>query len=400
MLFKYKGRKAEGTILSGSIEAGNEKQAIDIIHGQGIYVISIQPVGKSFVSEIKLNFKRVSNVDILHFTRQLSTMINAGLSITGALDILMAQTSNSAFKKMISAILKDIEGGLSFSEALIKYPQSFSYIYTSLVKSGEVSGKLPEVLERLALNLEKERDFQQKVKGALIYPVIICIAMVVVLFVMMIFVIPQLTKVYESFEAQLPWNTLLLIGMSNFFVKFWWLLIGFIITFIFFFKSWKKTKAGNLIIDRIMLKLPLFGELHQQVILTEFTRTLGLLMAAGIPVLDGLDTVTVSLSNAVYRKDLNDITKQVKKGLSLGTLISRNPNFPPILGQMITVGEETGKMDQTLLKLSVFFESESQYRIKNLTAAMEPLIMVLLGIGVGFMIMSIMLPMYNLTQEL
>lgn len=400
MFFKYKGKKSTGQVQSGLVEANAEKQAINTLRGQGIYVITLKPVGNSIINQFGTSIKRVSFTDVVHFTRQLATMVNAGLSLTGGLHILTLQASNPAFKKVINDMLKDIEGGLSFSKALEKYPQYFSFIYISLVRSGEVSGKLPEVLERLAINLEKEREFRQKVTSALIYPVIILIGMVVIMFVMMTLVIPKLTEIYTSFDADLPLNTRILIATSNFFVKFWWLMIIIMAVGIVVFRYWKRTRTGAIVIDNIMLSLPVWGNLYKQIVLTEFTRTLGVLVGAGIPILEGLNIVTSSLASAVYREDLEKIKQQVEKGFPVGLPISQNPRFPPILGQMVTVGEETGKMDETLLKLAGFFEQESEYGIKNLTTAMEPLIMVILGVGVGYMIISIILPIYNLTQKL
>lgn len=386
--------------MSGIVEANGEKQAVITLRGQGVYVTSLSPLGNSYITRLTTSFKRVSFTDVVHFTRQLATMITAGLSLTTGLNILTLQSANPGFKKIITNILKDVEGGLPFSKALEKYPQYFTFIYISLIRSGEVSGKLPEVLERLAINLEKEREFRQKVTSALIYPVIILIGMVVIMFVMMVLVIPKLTEIYKSFDAVLPLNTRILIATSDFFVKFWWLMIIMMAVGIIAFRAWKKTKTGGLIIDKVMLNLPVWGSLYKQIVLTEFTRTLGVLAGAGIPILEGLTIVSASLASAVYREDLEKIAQQVEKGFPVGVPISQNPHFPPILGQMVTVGEETGKMDETLLKLSGFFEQESEYGIKNLTTAMEPLIMVILGIGVGYMIISIILPIYNLTQKL
>lgn len=400
MFFKYKGKKNSGAPMSGVVEANGEKQAVITLRGQGVYVTSLSPLGNSYITQLTSSFKRVSFTDVVHFTRQLATMITAGLSLTTGLNILTLQSANPGFKKIITNILKDVEGGLPFSKALEKYPQYFTFIYISLIKSGEVSGKLPEVLERLAINLEKEREFRQKVTSALIYPVIILVGMVVIMFIMMVLVIPKLTEIYKSFDAELPLNTRILIATSDFFVKFWWLMIIMMAVGIIAFRAWKKTKTGGLIIDRVMLNLPVWGSLHKQIVLTEFTRTLGVLAGAGIPILEGLQIVSTSIASAVYREDLEKITQQVEKGFPIGVPISQNPHFPPILGQMVTVGEETGKMDETLLKLAGFFEQESEYGIKNLTTAMEPLIMVILGVGVGYMIISIILPIYNLTQKL
>ncbi len=400
MFFKYKAIKNDGKPIKGLVEANSQKAAFNTLRSQSLFVTSLNPIGTSFFTNLNVKLKKISFTDIVHFTRQLSTMINAGLSLANSLNILTLQSSNPAFKTVIINILKDVEGGLPFSKALEKYPQHFSNIYISLVRSGEASGKLPDVLDRLAINLEKEREFKQKIKSALIYPIIIIIGMVGVMFIMMTFVIPKLTEIYKSFDAELPLNTLILIFISDIFVKYWWLMIILGIVGFFAFRAWQKTKTGALILDKISLNLPIWGELYKEIVLTEFTRTLGVLVGAGIPIIEALGIVTTSMASATYRNDLSQISQQVEKGLPLGVPMSQNPRFPPLLGQMVTVGEETGKMDETLLKLATFFETESEYGIKNLTAAMEPLIMVILGIGVGFIIISIILPIYNLTQSL
>lgn len=400
MFFRYKCKnKTKGDIVTGLVEAASDKQAVTLLRSQGFFVISLSAVTPSLFSQLSLRFSRVSFNDIVHFTQQLSTMITAGLSLTESLNILKVQTTNAAFSKIISEILKEVEGGASFSQALEKYPQYFSQIYVSLLKAGEASGKLQTVLERLASNMEKQREFRSKTRGALVYPVIILIAMVVVIFIMMTFVVPKLTDLYKDFGTELPPTTKLLMFISSFFVHFWWLLIILIWGGIILFRAWKKTPIGARMLDHFLFQLPIWGNLKKQIVLTEFTRTLAILASAGIPILESLEIVGGAVNSVVYQDDLKEVAKQVEKGFPLGLPISQNPRFPPILGQMVTVGEETGKLDETLNKLSNFFEAESEQGIKTLTTAMEPLIMVVLGVGVGFVVISILMPIYNLTSQ-
>lgn len=400
MFFRYKCKnKTKGDIVTGLVEAASDKQAVTLLRSQGFFVISLSAVTPSLFSQLSLRFSRVSFNDIVHFTQQLSTMITAGLSLTESLNILKVQTTNAAFSKIIAEILKEVEGGASFSQALEKYPQYFSQIYVSLLKAGEASGKLQTVLERLASNMEKQREFRSKTRGALVYPVIILIAMVVVIFIMMTFVVPKLTDLYKDFGTELPPTTKLLMFISSFFVHFWWLLILLIWGGIILFRAWKKTPIGARMLDHFLFQLPIWGNLKKQIVLTEFTRTLAILASAGIPILESLEIVGGAVNSVVYQDDLKEVAKQVEKGFPLGLPISQNPRFPPILGQMVTVGEETGKLDETLNKLSNFFEAESEQGIKTLTTAMEPLIMVVLGVGVGFVVISILMPIYNLTSQ-
>lgn len=326
-------------------------------------------------------------------------MLTAGLTLTDSLNILKLQATNPAFGKVVSGMLKEIEGGLSFSKALGKYPEHFSAIYISLVQAGEASGKLQEVFARLASNLEKQREFRTKTKGALIYPAIILIGMIVVVFIMMTVVVPRLTDLYKDFGTELPPTTQLLIAVSEFFVRFWWLLIIMLWGGFVAWRSWKKTPIGARMWDRFILDLPIWGNLKKQLVLTEFSRTLGILAGSGIPILQSLEIVGGAVDSVTYQNDLKEVAKQVEKGYPLGIPISQNPDFPPILGQMISVGEETGKLDETLLKISTFFEAEAEQGIKTLTTAMEPLIMVVLGVGVGFIVISILMPIYNLTNQ-
>jgi type II secretory pathway component PulF len=300
---------------------------------------------------------------------------------------------------MLIKISREIQGGGNLAAALSKYPMHFSTTYLALIKAGESSGTLDKVLERLADNLEKDQEFRNKVRGAMIYPAIIMIAMVVVFTLLMIVVVPRLTELYVDFGAELPLSTQILKGISDFSVRFWWLIaIG-----AFFaaqgFRRWKQTVIGRHAWDGFILRLPLFGPLLKQIILVEFTRTLGMLVGAGVHILDSLNILVDSMNNIHYQESLKEIAKKVEKGFPLGALFAQYPLYPPILAQMIKVGEETGRMDESLVRLSIYFERESDHAVKGLTTAIEPIIMVVLGVGVGFMVFAIITPIYNLTSQ-
>ena len=233
----------------------------------------------------------------------------------------------------------------------------------------------------------------------MIYPMIITIAMFVVAFIMMTFVVPKLTAMYSDFGAELPLMTRMLVGMSDFFVNFWWAILLGVGGSVYGFKRWRKTPTGDRTISRFLLKLPIIGVLLQKIMLTEFARTLALLLGAGVPLLESLDIVTEGMDNIVYREALKSAIGKVEKGMPLSEALAMHPVFPPILFQMVSVGEETGKLDQVLAKLSDYFDSESAQAVKNLTAAMEPMIMIVLGVGVGLMVIAIIMPIYNLTSQ-
>lgn len=289
--------------------------------------------------------------------------------------------------------------GGNLADALSKYPQHFSAIYIALVRAGESSGQLDQVLSRLADSLESQREFRSKVTGAMIYPVIILAGMGLVVLIMMTVVIPKLTELYQDFGVDLPVATQILITISMFFVHWWWLVMALIGGAIYGFLRWRQTAAGELVVDTVVLHIPLFGELQKKIILVEFTRTLSMLISSGIRLLDALHILKDALSNVLFRNAIVDISKKVERGFPLGDTFSQYAIFPPIVSQMMKVGEETGKLDDTLLKLSKYFASESENLVKGLTTAIEPIIMVVLGVGVGFIVISVITPIYNLTTQ-
>lgn len=399
MLFKYKARDNTKGVIAGTVDAKGKVDALRLLRDRGFYVISlneIKPI-EAFTA-VSSKISRVGFGDIVNLTRQLSTMVVAGLSLIESLNILKNQTRNTTFRKMLEKILKKVEGGGTLADALNQYPDHFSKIYVALVKAGESSGKIDVVLERLADNLESQREFRSKIKGAMIYPSIIVIGMVGVMFLMMTVVIPKLTSIYKEFDVTLPLPTQILIFLSNVFVNFWWLLLLLMAGGYALLMYWKKTEVGRQIWDQIILHIPIWGALRRETILVEMTRTLGLLAGAGVSILDALRIVAEAVDSDAYHKAVEKVSTRVEKGASLGVTVADNALFPPILGQMITVGEQTGKLDETLLRVSKFFQSAVDEKVKGLTTALEPIIMVVLGIGVAFLVLSIVLPMYQLTE--
>lgn len=396
--FKYVAKNSFNDTIKGKVEARNIKQAAAILANRQLLVISVTPLTDDTLSVIRGALFGVKQDDVVNFTRQLSTMIDAGLPLINALSILVRQGS-ATFSRLLAQVQQDVEGGAPFAKALEKHPKVFSKIYTQLVFAGEAGGVLDEVLLRLAENLEKDKEFRAKTKSALIYPVIVLIAMFVVGVVMMIFVIPQLTEMYADFGAELPTPTRLLIGLSNFMVSFWWLIFMMIGGAIVLLRNYRRTEAGRYAMDTLLLKIPIFGTLIKKIILTEFTRTLSLLLGAGVSLIQALEIVTEGVENVVYKQSLREVTQFVEKGVSLSQALGRYENFPPILHQMVNVGEETGKLDEVLRKLSVYFESETEHAVKNMTTALEPMIMIILGIGVGAMVIAVIMPIYNLTSQ-
>ncbi len=397
--YNYKAKDKAGRLVTGEVEASSVADAARLVRGKGLFVISVSGKFESPLSIIKKIRERITPGDVATFTRQLSTMINAGLPITEALLILRSQSKGS-IQKVVAQILADVEAGESLSDSMKKHPKVFSKTYIALVKSGEVGGVMDQVLLRLADTLEKQQEFSGKVKGALIYPAIIIVGMLIVSLIMMIFVIPRLTTLYSEFNAKLPLPTRVLIGLSNFLITYWFLFLAAIGVGLYIFNLYRATPAGKRKIDELLFKIPIFGDLQRQIILTELTRTLSLMVGAGVPILEALNITSEVVSNTLISDALKDSSRQVEKGFPIAFSFARHPEaFPFILSQMVAVGEETGKMDEVLTKISHIFEVESDERVKGLTAAIEPLVMVLLGLGVGFLVIAVILPIYNLTSQ-
>jgi len=400
-IFQYKARSSEGQLLSGLVDAPSQDVALRLLHEKRLFVVGIHVARDQLsLATIEQMFKRVSFNEIVNFTRQLSTMVVAGLSLPESLTILRAQTTNKVFTDVLIDIEHQIVSGGNLADSLSKYPKYFSATYLALIRAGESSGTLDQVLTRLAETMESQRDFRGKISGAMIYPVIILIGMVGVIFVMMTVVVPKLTDLYTDMDLTLPVTTQILIGVSKFFVNFWWLVILCAVGLFFAFRKWRTTKSGEHITDTLILKIPIFGELQKKIILVEFTRTLGMLISSGIHILEGLSILKNSLGNVLFREAITEIAKKVERGFPLGDSFAQYAVFPPIVSQMMKVGEETGKLDDTLLKLSHYFQTESENLVKGLTAAIEPIIMVILGVGVGFIVISVITPIYNLTSQI
>lgn len=397
--FTYRAKDKAGNLVTGEVEASTPQVAAKLVRNRGLVVISIIPARESLLGIIRKFRERITMGEVATFTRQLATMVNAGLPITQALLILRSQ-SKGPMQKVVAQILSDVEGGESLSTAVSRHPKVFNPTYVALVKSGEVGGVMDVVLARLADNLEKQQEFRGKVTGALIYPAIIVMGMFVVGFVMMVFVIPRLTTLYGEFNAQLPIATRILIGISSIFTRAWPLVLILVGVGLYGFSAYRKTPGGRRRTDEIAFKLPIIGELQKQIILTELTRTLSLMVGAGVSILEALNITAGVVGNVVISEALKDAAKQVEKGFPIAYAFSKHPEaFPFILSQMVAVGEETGKMEEVLAKVSHVFEVESDQKVKGLTSAVEPLVMILLGLGVGFLVIAIILPIYNLTSQ-
>lgn len=393
--FRFKARSEKGELRKGVVEAQSQDSAVQVLRDQKLIIVELHELGTN--KSLLAFSQKVKFDDVVNFTRQLATMIGAGLPLTDALSILQVQVP-PALQSKVADILRSIEGGSTFSDALKPHPETFSRVYIALVSAGEAAGVLDTILTRLADTLEKQREFREKTKGALIYPVIVVIGMLLVSAVMMIFVLPKLTVMYQDFNVKLPFITQALIAVSTFMSKSWYVMGVLIGIGAYAFAQWKKTKTGAYQYDVLQLKLPIFGKIKSMVLMTEFTRTLALLASAGVSLVESLTIVKEVADSEVMRLALAEVARDVEKGNPLAVSLAKHSVFPMIVSQMTSVGEQTGKLDEILNRVAGYFESESEHAIKNLSTAMEPIIMVVLGVGVGFLIVAIVVPIYNLTS--
>ena len=400
MKLTYKATSRDGTIQSGEIEAKDIAEAAFYLRSKQLLPIQIKPRQEAAGFSLLSFFKRQNANDLVLFTRQLSSILSSGLTLMQALTILKEQTQAVTMKEIIGGIITDVQEGKTLAMAISKYPKTFSPIYISLIRAGESSGFLDKILERLADNLEKSQKLKSTIRSALLYPIIIVILMAVVMTIMMIFVVPQLTNLYANLNIQLPLTTQIVVGISNAVINFWPFVIGAIVLLIFAYRRWTATDSGRLLKDEVSLRVPIFGNIITLSILTELARTFGLLVGAGTLVVESLNQSADVSGNLVYQNAILDVAKRVEKGISVGDALSTYVIFPPILVQMVRIGEQTGKLDESLLKVSEYFEREVEGKVKGLTTALEPVIMVVLGVSVAFLIISIITPIYNLTSSI
>lgn len=396
-IYTYKAKEMSGEDSNGEIESSDPRSATTILRKKGLIVTSVILKPQSLMVRVEKIINKVSFTSLVNMTRQLATMVGAGLVLSEAIDILEEQESNKMFKKALSEIADGIKGGSTLAQALGKHKDIFPQVYINLVKSGESSGTLDKVLLKMADNLEKEKEFRARIKGAMIYPVVVICMMIGVMVLMMTFVVPKLVGLYSEATIKLPLPTRILIAISYVFTSFWWLILIILVAVIYALRRWSKTERGKIILDKIYLKIPIVGKLISTVTLTNFSRTFGLLITSGLPLLEAINIVAEITDNSVFKKALKEAYLGVERGLTFSSLLPP-PLFPPLVSQMIKVGEETGKVDEIFFKLSEYFESESDHMVKNLTTAIEPIILIILGIAVGFLVVAIILPIYQLTN--
>lgn len=399
MLYNYRARDEQGVIRKGVVEAGSETQASEILHSHKLVVVSLEAQTPSFdLGKFIPFFGHVPRKELVIFSRQLSTLINAKVPIIQALDILAAQVTSKKLKNVISEMIADIEGGKSLSESISRFPPVFSNLYVNLVRAGELSGTLDQSLLYLADQEEKDYDLISKVRGAMTYPIFIISAIGIVGALMFIFVLPQMISVLREAGAGLPLTTRILIFLTDLLRGYWPLLLLLLVGLVVGFQLYIHSKSGRLVWDVVILKMPIVGPLLKKIYMDRFARNLSTLTAGGIPIVQSLHTVADIVGNSVYRRIIEAAANEVETGKSIAVVFGQHREIPTIVTQMIRIGEQTGSLDEILGKLAHFYDKEVDTTLATLTTLLEPIIMIVLGLAVAVMVAGILLPIYNLAN--
>ncbi|MGE5864217.1 MAG: type II secretion system F family protein [Rhizobacter sp.] len=389
-VFEWQGKDKNGKTVRGELRAGGEAMVSATLRRQGILITKVKKRRTS-------GGKSIKQKDIAVFTRQLATMMRAGVPLLQAFDIVARGSSNPRMTKLLTDIRTDVETGTSLSSAFRKHPLHFDALYCNLVEAGEAAGILDTLLDRLAIYQEKTMALKNKIKSALIYPVAVLVVAFIVICVIMLFVIPVFENVFQSFGADLPAPTMFVIGMSKIFTEYWWAIFGFLGGGIYFFlESWKRSEKMQRTMDRLLLKAPVFGSLVNKASVARWTRTLSTMFAAGVPLVEALDSVGGAAGNAVFKDATDQIQKDVSTGASLTASMETTGVFPTMVLQMCAIGEESGSLDGMLGKAAEFYEDEVDEAVAGLSSLMEPFIIVILGTLIGGIVVSMYLPIFKL----
>ena len=396
MKFNYQGRTKEGDVRMGQVEASSEEAAINLLQGYGLYITLLEEDKPPIYAKKITLFSKVSRKDIVLFSRQLSIMFRSKVTLIEALRVLSSQIKNVEFKETVFALSEEIEGGTSFSKALSQYPKVFTPFYVAMVKSGEASGKLSDVLSYLAEHLERDYHLLAKAKGALIYPALVVFVVFVVIALLVFFVVPSLSQVLESTGQDLPAMTKIVISGSAFLRVWGWILIPIIFFLVIFISRYRNTELGKRNFDTLMLKIPVANNLLKMIYVSRFSENLSTLISGGLPIAQALDTTGDVIGNHAYKKVIIEAKEGVRRGDSISSILNKYPDlFPPVFTQMVLVGEKTGSLDEVLLNIVDFYQKEIDTSIDSLLGILEPALLVFLGGIVGVIMFSILVPMYD-----
>ena len=397
-IYRWEGKTAKGVVKKGEMEAPSEAAIRIHLRQQNIIPTKISSKGKEINISLPFLKQKVKQRAVAIFTRQLATMIDAGLPLVQSLEVLSSQQENKVFKNIIREIREDVEGGSTFAGALKKHPVTFNELYTNLVVAGEEGGILDTILTRLAGYIEKAEALKKKVKSALIYPTTIVTVAVIVVIILMVFVIPVFETMFQSAGQSLPLPTVIVLTISKMIKRYIFFFVPALILLFFLFKRYYKTEGGRAIVDRLLLRLPIFGPLFRKIAVARFSRTLGTLVSSGVPILDGLSIVSRTAGNRAIETAIMNARASIREGETIAEPLSRSGYFPPMVIQMIAVGESTGALDSMLSKIAEFYEDEVDVAVSNLTSLLEPLLMMFLGVVIGGVVIAMYLPIFNMAN--
>jgi type IV pilus assembly protein PilC len=399
--FTYKAVEGSGKTVRGQMDGENQQAVLAKLRERNVQVVDIAEQKAGGLSALKIN--RVGKVklnSLVVFSRQFATMIDAGINVLKCLDILETQTKDPVLKTVIGECRRDVVGGSSLTEAVQKHPRVFSKLYCSMIKAAEIGGILDQILDRLAQFLEREQEIIGKIKGAMVYPCCVLVFAIMMVFAMMIFVLPTFKDIFADFGGKLPAITAMMFTISTFMRNFWYLVLATPVGIFFGFKYYYTLESGRWNLDKLKLRIPVIGELVQKMSISRFSRTLGTLVNSGVPMLRALEIVSETAGNVVIAKAVTDARNCVREGQKISAPLEASGMFPPMVTQMIDIGEETGRMSDMLIKVASFYDQEVEVAVKALTSLIEPALIIFLGGIVGFIVASIMVPMFTMINEI
>jgi type IV pilus assembly protein PilC len=399
--YQYTVRDATGAIRTGTSEAESEEILKRRLQEQGFQVNDVKKTGAKAKKSAGAGFGRVKLNDLSIFCRQFSTMIDAGVSLVRALDVLGEQTQNPKLKRIIKEIQVEVESGQTLSKSMAKYPKVFSNLFIGLIRAGEVGGVLEEALQRLSHFLEKDMELRRKVKAALTYPAIVVVVAILIVLGLCTFIVPKFIELFKDLGVkELPAMTQMLVDFSDFLKNKWYIGIAIVVLLWVSIKMFGRTKVGRRVIDRVKLKVPVFGKLGHKICLARFSRTLSTLLVSGVPILQAMETVAGTVGNEIISEAIMNARARIREGDRINDPLEKSRMFPPMVVHMISIGEESGALDQMLSKVAEFYEGEVESALQSLTAAIEPVMIVFLGVCVGFIVIAMFLPLIQVIQNL
>jgi type IV pilus assembly protein PilC len=398
-VFRYSAKDPTGRVIAGTIEADNDAAVVDRLREMGFFITNLERAQeRRDVGDLLQGMFGVGLKDLAIFSRQFSTMVNAGLSLVRVLSILEQQTSNKKLREVAAQVRLDVEAGRPLSEALARHPKVFSSLYVNMVRAGETGGVLDEVLNRIATFLEKEQALRQKVKAAMVYPALLTVAALAGLMFMTIVILPQFQNLFRELggEGSLPLPTQIAMAVSVVIRRFWYLVFGGIALLTWALRRYLRTPQGRARYDRLKLRLPALGDLNRKIVVARFSRTLGTLIASGVPIMQSLEVVAKAIDNTVIGEAVDAVRASIREGQSIAIPLQFSGVFPPMVVQMTKVGEETGQLEQMLEKVADFYDVEVETTVQSLTSLLEPILIIFMGVVVGAMVISLYLPIFSL----